>query len=115
MNKLILLGMISVIGLLGCQTNLTDRNSTDRNDLVLISKPLGSKQCSEIHADLLLQKLQQGLEQQHIKVFSAEIGTDQRVHIALCGADDGKIAIFKVKQDSVIQAEKMGYTQKSEN
>ena len=115
MNKLILLGMISLMGLLGCQTTPIDRNGTDRNDLVLISKPLGSKQCSETHADLLLQKLQQGLEQQHIKVFSAEIGTDQRVHIALCGADDGKIAIFKVKQDSVIQAEKMGYTQKSEN
>lgn len=115
MNKLILLGMISLMGLLGCQTKLTDRNSTDRNDLVLISKPLGSKQCSETNADLLLQKLKQGLEQQHIKVFSAEIGTDQRVHIALCGADDGKIAIFKVKQDSVIQAEKMGYKQKSTN
>ncbi|SDC24029.1 hypothetical protein SAMN05421732_104117 [Acinetobacter kookii] len=103
-KKYIGLVAIAFLGLVGCQTHNMDKTS-----LVMITKSLGTKQCSEVNADNQLQQLKRELEQANIKVFAAEIGTDQMSHIALCGADDGKIAIFKIRQASVISAENMGY------
>ena len=94
----------------GCQTY-----SMDKMPLISITKSLGTKQCSGVNADDQLQQLKHELEQANIKVFAAEIGTDQMSHIALCGADDGKIAIFKIRQESVISAENMGYKLKITN
>ena len=95
---------IALFELGGCQTHNMDKTS-----LVTITKSLGTKQCAEVNADNQLQQLKRELEQANIKVFAAEIGTDQMSYIALCGADDGKIAIFKIRQASVISAENMGY------
>ena len=95
---------MALCGLGGCQTY-----SMDKMPLIAITKSLGTKQCSGVNADDQLQQLKHELEQANIKVFAAEIGTDQMSHIALCGADDGKIAIFKIRQESVIRAENMGY------
>lgn len=95
-------------GLLGCQTH-----GTDQNTLVMITKSLGTKQCEEVNPEVKLQQLQRELDQQHIKVFAAEIGSDNMSHIALCGAEDGKMAIFKIKAHAVNQAKKLGYIQKN--
>lgn len=95
---------IALFELGGCQTHNMDKTS-----LVTITKSLGTKQCAEVNADNQLQQLKRELEQANIKVFAAKIGTDQMSHIALCGVDDSKIAIFKIRQESVISAENMGY------
>jgi hypothetical protein len=95
---------MALFGLGGCQTY-----STDQTPFIMITKSLGTKQCSGVNADDQLHQLKHELEQTNIKVFAAEIGTDQMSHIALCGADDGKIAIFKIRQESIISAENMGY------
>jgi hypothetical protein len=96
--------VMALLGLGGCQTY-----STNQTHFIMITKSLGTKQCSGVNADDQLQQLKHELEQANIKVFAAEIGTDQMSHIALCGADDSKIAIFKIRQESVISAENMGY------
>lgn len=95
---------MALLGLGGCQTY-----STDKNSFIKITKSLGTKQCSQVSADNQLQQLKQELEQANIKVFAAEIGMDQMMHITLCGAEDGKMAVFKVKSNVLNEAEKIGY------
>ncbi len=95
---------MALLGLAGCQTH-----STDKDSFIMITKSLGTKQCSEVNAEDQLQQLKAELEQANIKVFAAEIGRDQMMHITLCGAADGKMAIFKVKHNTLNAVEKMGY------
>ncbi|MFH7766900.1 hypothetical protein [Acinetobacter sp. BSP-28] len=96
--------VMALFGLGGCQTH-----STDQTPFIMITKSLGTKQCSEVNANDQLQQLKHELEQANIKVFAAEIGMDQMMHITLCGAEDGKMVVFKVKSNVLNEAEKMGY------
>jgi len=95
---------MALLGLAGCQTY-----STDKNSFIMITKSLGTKQCSDVNAEGQLQQLKDELEQANIKVFAAEIGMDQMLHITLCGAAEGKMAIFKVRRNALNAVEKMGY------
>lgn len=106
MKKLVFLSILVWIGLSGCHHLITSKESQ-----ISVTKPLGTTQCSEVDPNLELKKLKNVLEQANINVYSAEIGTDGMSHIALCGAADGKIALFNVNKNSLLKAQNLGYKQ----
>lgn len=98
--------LLPLLTLFGCQTmNMHDKH------LISVTKTLGTTQCSEHDSALELKKLKTTLEGSHIQIYEAKIGNDGMSHIAMCGAADGKMAIFKIDQKSLPKAEKLGYTQ----
>jgi hypothetical protein len=67
--------------------------------LSTVYKSLGSVQCTG--GGTTLAAIQKQLSDAGVTVFAASCGIDGLAHIAVCGADDGKIAIFDVPSAQV--------------
>jgi len=82
-------------------------NPTLTQSTVRVFKSTGSVQCADTGANL--STLTQALEAAGLKVLSASCGTDGRMRAAMCGAPDGRIAIFELAAEDVAAAVKLGY------
>ena len=69
-----------------------DSNALSRG--VTLYKSFGSVQCTG--GGVSFEAMQQQLAAAGIQVLSANCGTDGRMHLAVCGAGDGRIGIFEV-------------------
>lgn len=99
-KKLLLISVL--LGLAGCQ-NLP----TSSPHSVEVFKSLNTRQCEVSIGDF--SRLQQQLETNKIRVYAATVGHDGMMRIQVCGAPDGKIAIFKINAKQQEQAQKLGF------
>ena len=72
-----------------------------------VFKSMGGVQCADSGSNLAT--LTQALEAAGLKVLSASCGTDGRMRAAMCGAPDGRIAIFELAAEDAPAAAKLGY------
>lgn len=74
---------------------------------VEIYRSLGSKQCEG--GGKTAAQLRAELEAAKVRVREANCGRDGRMHPAMCGAGDGKIAIFLIDAHDLPRARAAGY------
>lgn len=74
---------------------------------VRVYKSLGTVQCADGGTDL--PTLARQLEGARLKVLGSACGTDGRVRPAMCGAADGRIAIFTLSADDARSASALGF------
>lgn len=80
---------------------------TPMHSTVRVLKSTGGVQCADSGSNLAT--LTQALEAAGLKVLSASCGTDGRMRAAMCGAPDGRIAIFELAAEDAPAAAKLGY------
>ena len=85
----------------------TSTEAAGPQQTVRIFKSLGSVQCSGGGSDLAA--LSRQLATAGVRIESSTCGTDGRMHTALCGANDGRIAIFEVEEKDLQSAAKLGF------
>lgn len=91
----------ALLGLVGCQNLPTSSHSVE------VFKSLNTRQCEGLTSDF--SGLQQQLEVNKIRVYAAAVGHDGMMRPQVCGASDGKIAIFKISTKQQEQAQKLGF------
>ena len=74
---------------------------------IQISKSLNGKQCETQGTDLSV--LKQQLQAKHIRIYAESVGDDGMMRAQVCGAPDGKIAIFRIDQTQLAQAQALGF------
>jgi len=72
-----------------------------------VAKPIGSRQCEG--GGTTPEAMARELAAAGIKVLATACGTDGRMHAAMCGAADGKLAIFEIEADHAAAAAKAGF------
>lgn len=82
-------------------------NQAPMQGTLRVFKSAGGVQCADSGSDLAT--LTQALEAAGLKVLSASCGTDGRMRAAMCGAPDGRIAIFELSAEDAPAALKLGY------
>lgn len=82
-------------------------NPTPPQTTVRVFKSAGSIQCAEGGADLTT--LGRQLEDAGLKVLSSACGSDGRMRAAMCGAPDGRIAIFELSSHDAQSSAKLGF------
>lgn len=87
-------------------------NSSEQ--LIQIYKPLGTKQCEQDDPQQNLTQIRQQLLTDHIQVHSAHIAQDGQMRIALCGAADGKIAVFEISDIQLQRSKALGFEEFSQ-
>ncbi|RKG32202.1 hypothetical protein D7V21_12505 [Acinetobacter guerrae] len=94
---------VLVLGLAACHAFPTT-NSVER---VQVAKSLQGKQCEQQGLDISI--LKQQLQTKHIHVYAESVGHDGMMRPQMCGAPDGKIAIFSIDQKQLAQAQAIGF------
>lgn len=88
----------------GCATGVSDLPS---EETVKSYKYLGSVQCSG--GGISLDEIKRQLKDAGIQVASANCGIDGYMHIAMCGAPDGRIAIVEIPESKARVAAALGF------
>lgn len=81
------------------------------SERVRVFKPTGSVQCGDAGARGAagLEALAKPLEGAGVRVLGRACGSDGRMHAMVCGAPDGRIAIFDVPAGDAEAARRLGY------
>lgn len=82
-------------------------NRTEAQDTVRVFKYAGSVQCTGGGSDL--PTIERQLTDGGLKVLSAACATDGRMRMAMCGANDGRLAIFEISGSDAESASKLGF------
>ncbi len=72
-----------------------------------MSKSLQSTQCE--NSGIEISTLKQELMEKSINVYSEAIGNDGVMRPQVCGAPDGKIAIFSISYSKLKDAQNLGF------
>ena len=106
MQKLIgrqLLAVSAILALASC----VSASPTPSQTTVRVFKSTGSVQCAEGGTDLSTFARQ--LEQAGLKVLSSACGSDGRMRAAMCGAADGRVAIFELSSADAQASSQLGF------
>ncbi len=76
-----------------------------------VAKDLGLKQCEQGSAQDALNSTQQILKQHQIKISSAHCADDGMMRVQVCGAPQGKLGLYKIKQAQLGKAQSLGFQQ----
>ena len=76
-------------------------------ETVKVYKSLGSVQCSG--GGVSLDEIKRQLKEAGIEAESANCGIDGNMHIAMCGAPDGRIAIVEIPESKAQVAAAVGF------
>lgn len=82
-------------------------NPTSSQTTVRVFKSMGSVQCAEGGTDLSTFARQ--LEAAGLKVISSACGSDGRMRVAMCGAPDGRVAIFELSTADAQSSATLGF------
>lgn len=74
---------------------------------VRVAQALGSKQCEA--GGRTVADLRAGLERAGVAIVRAACGSDGRVRAQVCGAPDGRLAIFEIPADAGAAAAAAGF------
>ncbi|WP_130802270.1 hypothetical protein [Acinetobacter ihumii] len=103
MLKQLTLSAVLISGLVACHTF----PHADSSKQIQVAKSLQGKQCEQ--QALNISELKQQLEVQHIHIYTESVGHDGMMRPQVCGAPDGKIAIFNIDQKQLAQAQALGF------
>ncbi|MBN6523270.1 hypothetical protein JZM37_03225 [Acinetobacter pittii] len=78
-----------------------------KDNLVKVFKSLQSTQCE--NSGIEVSALKQKLIENSINVYSEAIGNDGVIRPQVCGAPDGKTAIFRISYSKLKDAQKLGF------
>ena len=98
---------IVVIALALVSASCVSANPTSSQTTVHVFKSMGSVQCAEGGTDLSTFARQ--LEAAGLKVISSACGADGRMRVAMCGAPDGRVAIFELSSADAQASSKLGF------
>lgn len=87
--------------------SLTGCNTLPETNLLKVSKSLQSNQCENSGIDISI--LKEELNTKNINVYSQSIGDDGIMRPQVCGAPDGKIAIFSIHKNKLNEAKGLGF------
>ena len=93
--------------LLAAAASCAGADSSSPPGTIRVFKSLGSVQCAAAGVDL--RTLEKQLDDAKLKVLSSSCGSDGRMHAAMCGASDGRIAIFELSAKDAESAAKLGF------
>ena len=96
-----------VIALALASASCVSANSPSSQTTVRVFKSTGSVQCAEGGTDLSTFARQ--LEQAGLKVLSSACGSDGRMRAAMCGAPDGRVAIFELSSADAQASSQLGF------
>ena len=96
-----------VIALALASASCVSANSPSSQTTVRVFKSTGSVQCAEGGTDLSTFARQ--LEAAGLKVISSACGSDGRMRAAMCGAPDGRVAIFELSNADAQSSSKLGF------
>ena len=96
-----------VIALALASASCVSANSPSSQTTVRVFKSTGSVQCAEGGTDLSTFARQ--LEQAGLKVLSSACGSDGRMRAAMCGAADGRVAIFELSSADAQASSLLGF------
>ena len=96
------------IALALASASCVNANPTSPQTSVRVFKTTGSVQCAEVGSDLATFARQ--LEEAGLKVISSACGSDGRMRAAMCGAPDGRLAIFEVSSADAQLSAKLGFS-----
>lgn len=103
--------LLSTALLSACTSNTpaTHPIATSQHDSVWVAKDLELNQCQQLSAQEALNRTQQLLKQNNIDVSTAHCANDGMMRVQLCGAPQGKIGLYKIKQMGLAQAQSLGF------
>ena len=102
-KKIALSGVLMTLSLAACHAVPQTRSVQQ----VQVAKSLQGKQCQQQGWDVAM--LRQQLEAKHIHVFAQSIGYEAAMYPQVCGAPDGRVAVFNIDQKQWIQAQSLGF------
>ena len=97
-----------VIALALASASCVSANAPSSQTTVRVFKSMGSVQCAEGGTDLSTFARQ--LEEAGLKVISSACGSDGRMRAAMCGAPDGRLAIFELPSADAQLSAKLGFS-----
>lgn len=103
MLKNLVLSTVLISGLAACHAF----PNADSGKRVQVAKSLQGKQCEQQSLDISV--LKQQLQTKHIHVYAESVGHDGMMRPQMCGASDGKVAIFSIDQKQLAQAQALGF------
>ena len=95
------------IALVLASVSCVSANPTLSQTSARVFKSTGSVQCAEGGTDLSTFARQ--LEAAGLKVISSACGSDGRMRVAMCGAPDGRVAIFELSSADAQSSAKLGF------
>lgn len=102
-----LIAILLVVLSASCVSADVSVNQAPMQGTLRVFKSMGGVQCADSGGNLATHT--QALEGAGLKVLSAACGTDGRMRAAMCGAPDGRIAIFELAAEDASAAAKLGY------
>lgn len=109
------LALLSVVSLSACQSSAPSvdlyNQSSSENQAVWISKDLGLRQCEQASGQDALDRTQQTLNQSNLSVLTAHCADDDIMRVQVCGAPQGTLGIYKIKQAHLAKAQSLGFKQ----
>lgn len=109
------LALLGVVLLSACQSPTPSvdlyNQSTSENQAAWVSKDLGLKQCEQASGQDALNRTQQILHQSNLSVLTAHCANDDIMRVQVCGAPQGTLGIYKIKQAHLTKAQSLGFKQ----
>lgn len=104
---------LSALLLSACSPNMqpSPMPPTSNQQSVWIAKDLGLKQCEQLSAQDSLDRMQQKLHRNQIKTLTAYCADDGMMRVQMCGAPQGKLGLYKIKQAQLAKAQSLGFQQ----
>ena len=96
---------LAMLSLVGCSTLQVEQQVSGK---VQIAKSLFGHQCGD--TGMSVDQLKTQLEEQKIQVYAQTVASDGRLYPQVCGAPDGRIAIFTIDQKQQEQAFNLGFS-----
>src|SRR5690606_12658640 len=84
---------------------------TSNQQAIGIAKDVGVKQCEPLSAQDSLDRMQQGLHKNQIKTLTTYCADDGMMRVQMCGAPQGKLGLYKIKQAQLAKAQSLGFQQ----
>lgn len=97
---------LCVVSFVGCSTLQGEQQQASGK--VQITKSLFGHQCGD--TGMSVDQLKTQLEEQKIQVYTQTVASDGLLYPQVCGAPDGRIAIFTIDQKQQEQALTLGFS-----
>ncbi|MHA3050423.1 hypothetical protein [Acinetobacter sp. ANC 4641] len=97
---------LALLSLAGCSTLQVEQQQVSGK--VQIAKSLFGHQCGD--TGMSVDQLKTQLEEQKIQVYAQTVASDGRLYPQVCGAPDGRIAIFTIDQKQQEQSFNLGFS-----
>lgn len=97
-----------VLGLITLLQGCVGTPVSPPQERVSIYKSLGSAQCQP-SSGVSMAVLQRQLEAADVKILSSSCGSNGRIYPAMCGAPDGRIAIFEIPPAQLSKTTALGF------